>query len=146
MQRISTFIVLMFLILMCKCRNSTPPISHEPYQCDVLSKNERIELQFRNNPLNFDSTASMRVLVNNDITYCGKYQGLVSLNYDTSYKKGASIEVDIRKDGEQYFFSNKDVYQIMGIENKIYAVFTHDNSDNMVFIVTGNGNSKKIII
>lgn len=130
-------------ILMCECKNATPKIIRGAYQCDVTPNRERIKLEFRNNPFEYDSTAFMRILLNNNIAYCGKYQESVFINFDTLCKKDCLLEVDIRKDGSEHIFSNRDVNQITSADCKINAVFTKDNSDNMLFIITCAGIDKK---
>ena len=123
-------------ILMSQCKNRAPQGSSVAYQCDIVNEREGIIFEFRNNPFMFDTTAFMKISLNNDVRYCGKYRHAVFINFDSLDRKGCSIEVNIRKDGTEYFFSNKDVYQIFSAHCKINAVFTRDNTDNMVFIIS----------
>ena len=129
----SFLILLAFAIYGCKSKNVKDV--HEKMSCNLSDKEKKIRFTIRNNPMNFDSTAFMKIYLNNKTVYCNNYSNVVHINYDTSCKAGCGIMVEVLANDRTYILGDKDIYQIRDSGNSIYAVFTQDNNDNMVFTV-----------
>ena len=130
---LSVFLILAFII--SGCERKKVKVVHEKMTCNLSETDKKIRFTIRNNPMNFDSTAFMKIYLNNKTVYCNRYSNVVHINYDTSCKVGCGIMVEVLANDRIYMFGDKDTYQIKDSGNSIYAVFTHDNADNMVFTV-----------